>query len=261
MVLSEVNGLVLFHQRHREKDYLVKIFTDQYGKLMFFLRGSKQVRTTLKSVLQPFSYGRFIIDYRDQGLCFLRDAKQVEAMNQIYGDLEKQAHATYLCSLSDAAIEDREPSPGLLYDLSLGIQSINEGMDPTIITNIFEIHAMTYFGVRQEWRACVVCGQTQGTFDYSPKRHGILCPQHFYLDDHRYHASASAIHLIRLFSRVSFDQVSSISISDKNKEELRKVIDQLYEENIGLHLKSKSFIDRMAGFESQVDWSKRHREN
>ena len=40
--LEEVEGIVLYQRKHRERDFLVKIFTKRFGKIMFFVRGSKR---------------------------------------------------------------------------------------------------------------------------------------------------------------------------------------------------------------------------
>lgn len=261
MSLKEVRGVVLFNRKHREKDYLVKIFTDQFGKLMFFVRGSKKSSLSLEQAIQPFANAKYIADIRNEGLSFLRDTKELNLMNHIYGDLFKQAYATYLTNLADAALEDRVVNPSLMMELKSALEAINEGKDPEIITNIYEIHMMKWFGVEQEWDACVICGEKKGDFDYSSQYNGLLCNKHWYLDDRRYHLSQRTLYFIRLFSRTSFKQIGNISVGEETKRELRSFIDSLYEENVGLHLKSKSFIDHMYEFENlHVDWSKRKKD-
>lgn len=261
MSLQEVKGVVLFNRRHRERDYLVKIFTDQFGKLMFFVRGSKKNRLSLEQAIQPFANATYIVDIRSQGLSFLRDTKELNVMNHIYGDLFKQAYATYLTNLADAALEDRVVNPSLMMELKSALEAINAGKDPESITNIYEIHMMRWFGVEQKWDACVICGEQEGAFDYSSKYNGLLCNRHWYLDERRYHLTPRTLYFIRLFSRTSFSQIADISVGEETKKELRAFIDSLYEENVGLHLKSKSFIDHMHDFENlHVDWSKRKKD-
>ena len=36
--LEEIEGIVLYQRKHRERDFLVKIFTERFGKIMFFVR-------------------------------------------------------------------------------------------------------------------------------------------------------------------------------------------------------------------------------
>lgn len=242
---EEVEGLVLSRRNYRERDYLIKIFTDKYGPKMFFVRGSKRDKGKLAQSLQLFAHGTFIADIREDGLSFIQDVKDFSLYRSLQTDIFLNAYATYLLQLTDAAIEDGKPEPRLLHELLKGLTSLDEGMDPEVITNIFEVKFLYYFGVMPEWRGCVVCGNTEGPFDYSSRYGGLLCKQHWSLDPHRYHASPRAIHLLRLFSILSLDRLGEISVSDETKKNMRELLDQLYEENVGIRLKSKKFIDNM----------------
>ncbi|WP_208560143.1 DNA repair protein RecO [Marinilactibacillus kalidii] len=243
--LEEVEGIVISVRKHRERDYLVKLFTDRYGKMMFFVRGTKNPNNKLKRAIQPFSHGTYIADIRDQGLSFLRDAKDIAPYSEVQLDIFKNAYATYACGLADAALEDRVPDFNLFTQLKEGLSLMDELEEPEIILNIFEIRFLRYFGVMPELRGCVICGKTEGAFDYSSKYNGLLCPNHYFEDERRFHASPKAIHFIRLFSVLSFDKIGTISMSAETKKDIRYVIDMLYEELVGLKLKSKRFIDHM----------------
>jgi DNA repair protein RecO (recombination protein O) len=247
--LEEVEGVVLSVRKHRERDFLVKIFTDTYGQLMFFVRGTKNPNNKLRTAIQPFSHGTYIADIRKEGLCFLRDAKNISPFSDVQLDIFKNAYATYICGLADAALEDRKPDPRLLNDLILGLTMMDEGTDPEIIMNLFEVRFLRYFGVMPEFRGCVICGETEGAFDYSSKFHGLLCPKHFDQDERRLHAHPRAIHFIRLFSAVSLEKIGNVNVKEETKKEIQAVLDQLYDELVGLRLKSKRFIDNMHSWE------------
>lgn len=247
--LEEVQAFVLSARKHRERDFLVKLFTEQYGQLMFFVRGTKNPNNKLKHAIQPFAHGTYIADIREEGLCFMRDAKDVSPFSTVQLDIFKNAYATYMCGLADAALEDRTPDPRLFQEMLLGLQMMDEEMDAEIIMNLFEVRFLRYFGVMPEFRGCVICGRTEGAFDYSSKHHGLLCPQHFYEDERRLHAHPRAIHFIRMFSAVSLEKVGNINVKEETKKEIRAVIDQLYDELVGLKLKSKRFIDHMHEWE------------
>lgn len=250
--LEEVQGLVLSIRKHRERDYLVKIFTDRYGKLMFFVRGTKNPNFKLRPAIQPFTSATFIADIRNDGLSFLRDAKNVEPFSVIQQDIFKNAYATYVLQLADAALEDRVVDNRLFEQLIQGMSYINEGKDEEIVMNIFEVRFLRYFGVLPELRGCVFCGKTEGAFDYSSKHHGLLCPAHFHEDERRLHASPRAIHFIRLFSVVSLEKINTVSVKQETKDEIRAVLDILYEELVGLKLKSKKFIDEMKNWQDLI---------
>lgn len=65
------------------------------------------------------------------------------------------------------------------------------------------------------------------------------------MDEHRYHAYPRAVYFVRMFSAISYDKISGIHLKEETKQAIRDLIDQLYDEYVGIHLKSKKFIDQM----------------
>ncbi|HRL51552.1 MAG TPA: DNA repair protein RecO C-terminal domain-containing protein, partial [Enterococcus aquimarinus] len=49
----------------------------------------------------------------------------------------------------------------------------------------------------------------------------------------------------RQFSQISYQDIQSIKLKKETKQLIRQIIDQLYEEYVGIHLKSKKFIEQM----------------
>lgn len=248
--LEEVEGIVLYRRKHRERDYLVKIYTQRFGKIMFFVRGRKGQGSHLSQAIQPFSTATFIADIRSSGLSFLRGAKHVETARHLNTDIFKNAFATYICSLADATSEDRVVNYALYEQLKEGLHLIEEGYDERVITNILEIKFLVYFGVQPNFQACAICQKTKGVFDYSDKYHGILCSEHFYEDNRRLHIDPKAMHLIRLYSVIKLDKIGDISVKEHTQSEIRRFVDHIYDQSVGLRLKSKSFIDNLYKWEN-----------
>ena len=259
--IEEFEGIVLSVKKHRETDHLVKLFTDRFGKLMFFSRGTGKRNSKMKTAILPFTKATYIGDVRDTGLCFLNDAKDQEQYKSMQTDIFLNAYATYLLNLTDVALEDRKPDGGLYHKLSASLREIDEGSDPEIIMNIFEIQLLPYFGVAPELRGCRVCGNVDGPFDYSLNYGGLLCQQHWHMDQHRYHASQKSIYFIRLFSRISLDQIGNISVKEDTKKEIQFLIDQIYDDSVGIKLKSKSFIQKMGKWSNVLKDSRNPEKN
>lgn len=243
--LEEVDGIILSVRNHRENDRLVKIFTNRFGKRMFFVKGTRKPNSKLKSAILPFTKAQYIADIRESGLCFLRDAKEVHHYSSMQKDIFLNAYATYVLGLADAALEDGIVDPTLFHKIEMTLTDIDEGYDPEIMLNIFEVQLLPYFGVAPELRGCVACGTTEGIFDYSSSYGGLLCQKDWHLDVHRYHATPRAIHFLRIFSRIDLEQLGEIKVKEETKTELRRLLDMIYDESVGIKLKSKSFIDQM----------------
>ena len=241
MQTKETRGLVLYNRPFREDDKLVKIFTETSGKHMFFVRHA--TNSKLSSVIQPLILADFILKINNHGLSYIEDYKGVSLFKEINADIYKLAYATYLVSLADAAISDAVYDAPLFAFLIKTLELMDEGLDYEILTNIFEIRILDRFGVQLNFHDCVFCHRVGLAFDFSQRYSGLLCPEHYEKDPYRSHLDPNVPYLLNQFQTLHFDSLKTISVKSDMKQKLRKFIDEVYEDYIGLRLKSKKFID------------------
>lgn len=238
---KESLGLVLYNKNYREDDKLVKIFTETAGKRMFFVKHAS--KSKVASVIQPLTVADFLMNINQTGLSYIDDYNAVETYPNINQDLYRLAYASYVMSLADAAIPDNEADSQLFAFLKKTLDLMEEGLDYEIVTNIFEIQILERFGVHLNFHECVFCHRVGLPFDFSHKYSGPLCPQHLQEDAHRNHLDPNVLYLLDQFQNVHFDDLKTISLKPEMKAKLRQFIDELYEDYVGIHLKSKKFID------------------
>ncbi|WP_057491840.1 DNA repair protein RecO [Streptococcus orisasini] len=241
METKETRGLVLYNRPFREDDKLVKIFTETSGKHMFFVRHAGNSK--LSSVIQPLTVADFILKINDTGLSYIEDYKEVSLFKEINADIYKLAYASYLVALADAAILDASFDANLFAFLVKTLELMNEGLDYEILTNIFEVQILERFGVQLNFHECCFCHRVGLAFDFSHRYSGLLCPEHYEKDEHRSHLDPNVPYLLDRFQSLRFEDLKTISVKSEMKKKLRTFIDDLYEDYVGLHLKSKKFID------------------
>lgn len=238
---KETYGLVLYNRNYREDDKLVKIFTETNGKHMFFVKHASKSR--FNSVIQPLTIAKFILKINETGLSFIEDYKEVASFKAINADLFKLSYASYVTALADAAVPDGVADPQLFAFLNKTLSLMEEGLDYEILTNIFEIQILERFGVSLNFHDCAFCHRVGLPFDFSHKYSGLLCPEHYVKDDHRSHLDPNVLYLVDRFQAIQFDDLKTISVKPEMKRKLRLFIDDIYDNYVGLRLKSKKFID------------------
>ncbi|VTS15087.1 DNA repair protein RecO [Streptococcus porcinus] len=241
MKTKESYALVLYNKNYREDDKLVKLFTETAGKRMFFIKHAS--KSKLASVIQPLTIADFVLKINEKGLSYIDDYNDVQTYPRINQDLYRLAYATYVMSLVDAAIPDNEADSQLFAFARKTLDLMEEGLDYEILTNIFEIQILERFGVRLNFHECVFCHRVGLPFDFSHKYSGPLCPNHLQEDTHRSHLDPNVLYLLDQFQNVQFSELKNISLKKDMKKKLRHFIDDLYEDYVGIHLKSKKFID------------------
>ena len=237
-------GLVLYNRNFREDDKLVKIFTEQAGKRMFFVKHAG--KSKLAPVIQPLTAANLLMKINDDGLSYIEDYQDVVTYHRINEDLFIMAYASYVAALADASLQDNQPDPALFAFLQKTLEMMNNGLDYEVLTNIFEIQILSRFGVSLNFHDCAFCHRTGLPFDFSFKYGACLCPEHYHEDERRCHLNPNIPYLLNQFQAIDFETLETISLKPEIKQELRQFMDQLYEEYVGIHLKSKKFIDSLA---------------
>lgn len=250
---ARFDGIVLFTRKYKENDLLIKIFTKEYGKRMFFVKNIQRQNNSLKEIAFPYMRASFVGTINDQGFSFLNDTGNIQFPKTTIDDIQANAYAAYMTGLTDAAFEDFIQEDKVFDLLWQGLGKIEAGVDPSVVANIFEIQLLPKFGVAPNFLYCAICGQDSGRFDYSMAYAGVLCADHFHMDERRLHWSPRASHFIRMFSQISYDRLGEVDLQVSTKAEIRQALDDLYEEYVGIHLKSRHFISQLETFINPLD--------
>lgn len=251
-VTTDFSGIVIYRQDYRERDLLVKILTDKIGPAMFFVKGAKKRGFRLAADILPFTYGTYIGSLTSDGLCFINAASETHQYHQIIGDLSKNAYATYILSLVDHAFPDGRSIGGWFMQVAAALKLIDQGLDEQVITNVIETQLLNVFGVAPTWEKCVICGETKWPLDFSEQYGGMLCNRHWHLDPRRLHLDRRTIYYLQRFATLNLRQVSTIKVNPVTKHRLQAVLDTIYDDQVGLKLKSKHFIYQMQHLEQKM---------
>ncbi|MGX5378077.1 DNA repair protein RecO [Ligilactobacillus sp. LYQ135] len=254
---EEFNAIVVERKNYRECDMLVTMLTDRFGFKNFFIRGAHKRGFKMGAAILPFSHGTYIGQINDNGLSFISATRDVEQYQTISQDIQLNAYASYILGLTRQAFTDSTSSIQLWFNqIEMALQLINEECDPEIITNIVEVKLLGCFGVQPNWQGCVVCNRTNLPFDYSESYGGLLCQNHWNLDPNRLHLDQRTIYFLRKFSVIDLTKLNSIKVKDATKFNLRRALDEIYNNQVGVYVKAKKFLDQMSSWDKIFDHKK-----
>ncbi|MEJ6400685.1 DNA repair protein RecO [Nicoliella lavandulae] len=239
------NGILLYRRNYRENDMLVKFFTREYGTKMFLIRRGRKPGFKMSGDILPFTYGQYEGSISDDGLSYIKEPIETHHYLNISNDIILNAYAMYLMNLIDAGLSEGEASPRWFNQLFYALKLIDQEIDPAIITNIMEIQLLTLFGVQPWLKDCVVCHRDDLPLDYSTNYGGLLCEQHWHLDPLRFNLDQRTVFYFRQFSVINLKTLNSVNVQRPTKVRLRTLLDSIYSDTVGLHLKSKRFLDEM----------------
>ena len=251
-ITTDFRGIIMFRRDYRERDLLVKILTDKIGPAMFFVKGAKKRGFRLAADILPFTHGEYIGSLTDNGLRFINTASDTSQYRSIASDISKNAYATYILALVDSAFQDGQGIGGWFNQVAAALDLINSGLDEQVIANVIETQLLVRFGVAPTWDRCVICGRDDLPLDFSEQYGGMLCRNHWHLDERRLHLDQRTVYYLQRFSTLNLQKLNSIKINSTTKRRLQFVLDSLYDNEVGLNLKSKKFIRQMGQWEEKL---------
>ena len=252
--MAVIKGIVLYTRQYKDNDLLVRILTETRGLRTFLARGAKKQKSHLSAAMQPYTVVMFEGAFPKQavGLGYINDIQQAIYYQRLVEDIEANAYAALITSLIDETFEEGEPITRWYNQLLLALLKLDEGLDPQIIANIFEIQLLVPLGVAPNWQADPISGKTDGRFDYSEKYNGIISENHYGLDEHRLMLDQKTMFYLRQFSVIDLRQIHQIKISVTTKRGLQRVIDYIYDNQVGLKPRAKKFIEQMHAWQNTL---------
>ncbi|MBS4770716.1 DNA repair protein RecO [Carnobacteriaceae bacterium zg-ZUI240] len=240
---NEFSGIVMFIKEHKDVDAMVKVFTREFGKQMFFVKQLNSGTHYLKPVLVTGTRAHFVGKINLNGLSFLRDYKHNISLWKQMDDIVIQAYLAYFIALSDAVIEDRIVNVKLFDLLWNCLEMVHQNFDIEVIAMMFELKMLDFWNVHLSFDECVITKQKGVPLDFSFKFGGCVAASQWDKDVYRLKLNPNAIYLMHQLQQVPFEKVSQIKISDSLKDDMRRAIDVIYDEYVGIKLKSKKYIE------------------
>lgn len=235
--IKTIEGVVIGEKPFGETSRILSILTKDLGVIGVISKGSKRLKSMLRSVSERFTYANFEISYKNDKLSTLISADIINPLINIKKDVEKTSYINFISELTSQVL--KQSSNKIIYDSYIAcLLKINEGYDPMVITNILELKYLDFLGVTPELNGCAVCG-SKNVLTLSSSKGGFVCKNH-HLDE--YVVSDKTIRIIRMLKYVEISKISKVNISDVVKKEINDFIDEYYDRYTGLYLKSKDFL-------------------
>lgn len=243
-MLNKWEGIVIKSRSYGESNKIVTLMTRKAGKVAVMARGAKKPTSRLAGITQTFMHGMFVVQ-RTSGMGTLQQGEHISSMRNIQTEITATAYASYIVELIDRLVDEGSPQPFAFEVLQQALHAIEEGYDPEAIALFVDWKLLPYTGVQPVLHACASCGQVEGEFAFSFSQGGFLCHRCFHLDQYIIRLTPTQLKLIRMFYTVPIEQVGKLDLKKGTKHFIKKIVTTIYEEQTGIRLKSRSFIEQL----------------
>lgn len=240
-MLETVTGIVITEQDYGEKSKIINILTKEKGIIGLMVKGAKSLKSPLRSVSCKLTYGIFNIYYKKDKLSILKEVSIIDNFSNIKKDIDLISYASYLADLA-YQVSKHNDDESIFDNLINTLIKINNGYNPTVLTNILELKYLDNLGVLPILDSCVECGSTDKIVTLSSDKGGYLCTN---CRTNEPILSNKTIKLIRMYYYVDISKIENIKVNQEIINEINEFLDNYYERYTGLFLKSKSFLKQL----------------
>ncbi len=230
-----IEGIVLNETNYSETSKILNILTKEYGYISVIAKGCRTLKSKIRGISMKMVYANFTISYKENGMSTLIEGMPINSLKYIMLDFTKMNYANYLLDLTKSILKENN-NKDLFSILALSLLKINEGFDPLLITNIYEIKMLNFLGVNPNFTECINCN-SEDTLTFDLNLGGMVCKNCYH---ETYLFKEETIKLLRLFQVVDISKIDKLNIQNKKvREEIDMFIKEYYDTYTGVYLKNK----------------------
>lgn len=215
-----VKALVLRVTDYNDRDALLTLLTQKYGKLTVKARGLRRKNSPLIAPCQLLSYGEFtLFEYR--GMYTVNEAHSIELFQNLRRDLCKLSLGTYFAQTAEVIAQEDLPNPELQSLVLNCLFALSKLQLPEIqVKAVFELRAACLAGYTPDLFGCHVCGGQRPEFlDLSGG--ALLCVNcRGNASGIRMPVSSGTLDAMRYIVYCDPKKLFSFSVGDENLEQL-----------------------------------------
>ena len=237
-MIQNVEGVVLNVTPYGETSKIINVYTKEYGLIGIMCKGAMSVKSKLRSCTNKLTYGSFNIYYKEDKLSILSSVDVINPFKNIQSDILLISYATYICELTSQVVKQNS-SKEIYNDFIESLLKIEEGIDPLVITNIFEVKMLEYLGVSLNLTSCITCGNNKEIVTLSIEKGGLIC-KNCYTNERI--VPLSIVKVLNMYYLVDIKSINKLNIQKEIIDEINRFLTSYYDDYTGLYLKSKDFL-------------------
>ena len=163
-----VRAIVLRVSDYNDRDALLTVLTEHYGKLTIKARGLRRKNSPLAAPCQLLTYGEFTL-FEYNGKYTVNEAHALEIFKGLRRELTQLSLGSYFAQVTELLSQEDMPNPELQALLLNSLYALSRlNLPECQVKAVFELRAACLAGYTPELFGCHVCGnQSPDRFDLS----------------------------------------------------------------------------------------------
>ena len=223
--LYRTEAIVLGRMNLGEADWILTLFTPNYGKLRVIAKGARKAKSRLGPSLEVFCRSQINLT-RGRDLDVVTSAATLDGHMELRQDLDVLGHASHMAELLTRMTEDREEHRALYDLLRASLRLLADGVDPFAVTRHYEFALLTGLGYRPELYRCLSCDRPleAETNTFTISGGGLLCPRCRATDPRARAVSLNAQKYLRELDRNGLSNLIRLRVPDETRHDVEALL-------------------------------------
>lgn len=243
--LYNAEAIVIRVRDFDEADKVLTLLSRREGKLSVVAKGARRPRNRFLGASQLFSH-LDVACFRGRSLDALSQAEIIETFRSLREDLVKLAIATYLCELTDALTQEKEPQELVFSLLLAALHLVEDGADPEPPLRAYELRLLSAVGYQPYLDGCVVCGRPlipEATeIRLSPDLGGVVCRNCLDQAQQVVPIPRASFEQLVLLAQLDLRELEQVELTPAAKADLTRVTEAFLRQRVERPLKSLEFL-------------------
>lgn len=234
-----IQGIVCKTIDYKDSSKILYLYTPE-GNKSVIARGVKKLNSTNRFLSQVGNYITFSTTRGE--LPSMKEGELVNDFPTISNDLEAYSFVAHILELLLGTIDDNSDHTKMFGFIIRLLNLFNEGIDPEILSFIFEFKLLYFLGYGINFKGCQVCDENINLV-YSISDGGLLCRRH--LETHSEAFDKDVYEIIKQLYYMDIDQYKPIDLSKNLRIMIRHILDVSYDEFVAFKTKSRTILKQI----------------
>jgi len=159
-----------------DADFVLTIFTREYGKIAGFARHARKSRKRFGGRLEPFIQFRVRMKDKSRDMYFIEDADTIKVYHSFMENIELFLWGSFMLESLDALLPKDSPNEELFGLLVSAFGELDGGKSVLPVVLEFQLGALSASGYEPSLDTCALCDKPiEGEARFSIERGGVLC--------------------------------------------------------------------------------------
>ncbi len=231
-----MKAIILHTIDYKDSSLLVYLYTESGHKSML-VKGVKKYNNKFRMLCDPTNL--IEVELGKGSLPILKEAKLLKSLNNIKLNYDIFLYVSYVLELVKNVVDENNNHIKMFSFINRLLSLYNDGIDPEVLTFIFELKLLYFLGYGLNFKHCVFCDEIESLL-FSPIDGGLCCSKHQKESYHYYQYEVFKI--VYDLYYIDIDKGVNIEIDVHKRHQIRNMIDDMIKEFLSYHSSARKII-------------------